>query len=122
MKYRTVIKWESPAMNLHKAEVVENSVFHCSCFGFWKLCCLALAGVEPFRVTHSDFGSLLCARPEVKELLCTQAGGAGLCCSCCSPMATAAQQPGTSFRELLTPGLDRKLAGGSLQGDEGKID
>lgn len=117
------MKWESPATNLYKAEVVEyRTFFHFSCFGFWKLCCLTLAGVGSFRVTHADFGNLLCARPEVRELLCTQAGGAGLCCCCCSHVATAAQQPGTSFRELLTPGLDRKLAGSSLQGVEGKID
>ena len=33
--------------------------------------------------------------------------------------SSAAEQ---SFREQLTPGLDRKLAGSSLQGVEGKID
>ena len=36
--------------------------------------------------------------------------------------SSSAQQPGTSLREVLTPGLDGKLADGLLQGVEGKID
>lgn len=36
--------------------------------------------------------------------------------------SSSARQPGTSLREVLTPGLGRKLADGSLQGVEGKID
>lgn len=36
--------------------------------------------------------------------------------------SSSAQQLGTSLREVLTPGLDGKLADGSLQGVEGKID
>lgn len=73
----------------------------------------------------ADPGSPLCPKPESRgapnrpELI---AAGQTMQSLLLPHGQRGARQPGTSLGVPVTPGLDEKLADGSLQGVEGKID